>query len=185
MKCSVFIATSADGYIATPQGDVDWLMEAAASEEPVAMGLSMEDYMQSVDCMVMGLKCMEKIASFNLTPEQWPYGDTRIIVLSQSLTQVPDGLPDTVELYSGDIPRLMAQLDEEGYQHAYVDGGSVITSFLNLKLINEMVITQAPLILGDGLRLFGKIDHPIRLREVTAEAFANGFSQSRFTLQYD
>jgi len=184
MKCSVFIATSADGFIATPDGDVDWLMESAATEEPVAMGLSMEDYMQSVDCMVMGRKCMEKIASFNLTAEQWPYGDTRIIVLSKSLQQVPSGLPDTVEMYAGDIPELIAQLETEGYQHAYVDGGSVITSFLNLKLINDMVITQAPLILGEGLRLFGKISHRIKLTEVTAEAYANGFSQNHYTLNY-
>lgn len=184
IKCSVFIATSADGFIATPDGGIDWLMEAAGDSGQVEIGVSMESFMQSVDCMVMGRKCMEKIASFNLTPEQWPYGDIPVYVLSKSVTRVPVGLPDTVHMFAGEIPELMAQLEQQGLQHAYIDGGSVITSFLNLKLINEMIVTQAPVILGDGLRLFGKVDHSIKLQNVVAEAVPSGFSQLRYELQY-
>jgi len=184
MKCSVYIATSADGYIASPDGGVDWLMAAGNSEEPVEMALSFEDYLKSVDCMVMGRKCMEKIASFNLAPEQWPYGDLRIIVLSKSIKQVPTSLPGKVEIYGGEVSDLMMQLESEGYQHAYIDGGSVITSFLNLQLINEMTISQAPVILGDGLRLFGKVNQAVALSNVKAEAYDNGFVQTHYQLCY-
>ena len=184
MKCSVYIATSADGFIATPEGSVDWLMAAANTQEPVEMALSFEDYLKTVDCLIMGRKCMEQIASFNLSAEQWPYGDLRIIVLSKSISEVPDGLPGKVEMYAGEIPDLIAELEAEGYQHAYVDGGSVITSFLNLQLINEMTVSQAPIILGDGLRLFGKVDKTIKLQDVKSEAYENGFIQSHYALQY-
>ena len=85
------------------------------------MGLN--DYISSVDCMIMGRKCMEKISSFKLTPEQWPYGDTRIVVLSSTVKEAPDNLKGKVEMYSDEIPALITQLENEGYQHAYVDGG--------------------------------------------------------------
>ena len=184
MKCSVYIATSADGFIATPDGSVDWLMAVANTQEPVEMAVSFESYLKTVDCLIMGRKCMEQIASFNLSAEQWPYGDLRIIVLSKSISEVPDSLPGKVEMYAGEIPDLIAKLEAEGYQHAYVDGGSVITSFLNLQLINEMTVSQAPIILGDGLRLFGKVDKAIKLQDVKSEAYENGFIQSHYSLQY-
>jgi len=134
MKCSVFIATSADGYIATEDGGVEWL--ESAGKQDVDMGeyadMGMIDFMSSVDCMIMGRKSMEKISSFNLTPEQWPYGDMRIITLSNTVTEPPANLKDNVEMYAGDIPTLVAQLEKDGFEHAYVDGGTLITSFINL-----------------------------------------------------
>ena len=186
MKCSVYIATSADGYIATPEGGVDWLhsvgnLEADMTDSP-DMGFS--QFIASVDCMVMGRKCMEVISSFNLSPEQWPYGDIKIIVLSHSLKEVPDNLRDKVELYSGDIPELVKQLEQGGYKHAYIDGGATITSFINLQLINEMTITKAPIILGKGLPLFGEIDNAVKLENSEAVVFPNGFIQVKYDLNY-
>ena len=86
MKCSVYIATSADGYIATLDGGVDWLHTAGNLDAEMGdedMGFSA--FMSSVDCMVMGRKCMEMISNMNLTPEQWFYGDMPIIVLSNTI----------------------------------------------------------------------------------------------------
>ncbi len=105
MKCSVFIATSTDGYIADENGGLDWLhvsgnQEADMSDNP-DMGFA--DYLNSVDSMVMGRKCMETISSFNLTPDQWPYGDIKIYVLSNTLKSAPENLSGkgryTLEVY--------------------------------------------------------------------------------------
>lgn len=186
MKCSVFIATSADGYIAGEDGGVEWLETAGNSNvdmgEHADMGFA--DYIAGVDCMIMGRKCMEKIACFNLTPEQWPYGDRRIIVLSRTLTKVPDNLKGKVELYCGDIPVLISQLKKEGYQHLYIDGGVTITSFFNLELVDEITITRAPVLLGKGKPLFGKINKQIKLENAQAQAYANDFIQIKYRVNY-
>lgn len=186
MKCSVFIATSADGYIATAEGSVDWLhsagnQDADMSENP---DMGFNDFIASVDCMIMGRKCMETLAAFELPPEQWPYGNIKIYVLSHSVKVAPENLRDKVEMYSGDILTLVNRLDGEGYKNAYIDGGATITSFLNHQLINEMIITKAPVVLGNGIPLFGKIDQPIELEQASAQAFPNDYIQVRYTVRY-
>lgn len=186
MKCSVCIATSADGYIATLDGGVDWLHSAGNSEADMGdnsdMGFSA--YMASVDCMIMGRKCMQMISSMNLTPEQWPYGDTHIVVLSTTIKTPPENLEGKVEMFSGEITNLVKALENKGFNHAYIDGGSTITSFLNLKLIDEMTITRAPVLLGVGIPLFGKLDNQIRLVNSEATAFANDFVQVKYGVNY-
>jgi dihydrofolate reductase len=186
MKCSAYIATSADGYIATPDGGVDWLHSAGNSEADMGDNSDMgfATFMSSVDCMVMGRKCMEMISSMNLPPEQWPYGDTHIVVLSSTIKTPPENLKGKVEMFSGEITDLVKQLENKGFEHAYIDGGSTITSFLNHRLINEMTITRAPLLLGDGIPLFGKLDHQIRLIDSEAVAFANDFVQVKYGVNY-
>jgi len=180
MKCSVYIATSADGYIATAEGSVDWLH--TAGKQDADMGFN--NFISSVDCMIMGRKCMEVIAGFDLTPEQWPYGNTKIYVLSHSLDVPPKNLQGKVEMYAGDIPKLINQLNNNGFKHAYVDGGATITSFINLQLINEMTISKAPVILGKGIPLFGEINQNIKLINSEAKVFPNDFIQIRYDVSY-
>jgi len=185
MKCSVYIATSADGYIATSDGGVDWLHTAGNLEADMGTeDMGFNSFMHSVDCMIMGRKCMEMISSFNLTAEQWPYGNIRIVVLSNTIKEAPENLKNKVELYSGDIYALMENLENLGCQHAYVDGGTVITSFINLKLINEMIITKAPILLGAGIPLFGKLNQKVKLTNSKALSFPNDFTQTTYSLDY-
>lgn len=73
-----------------------------------------EEYIASIDCMIMGRKCMEVISKMNLTDQQWPYGDLRIIVLSNTLNEAPENMSDKVEMYSGDINMLVSKLESEG-----------------------------------------------------------------------
>jgi dihydrofolate reductase len=185
MKCSVYIAISADGYIAQLDGSVDWLH--TAGNMTVDMGaedMGFQAYIESVDCMIMGRKCMEMIASMNLTAEQWPYGDMRILVLSHTLKNPPENLRDKVEMYAGDLKTLISQLERDGLKHAYIDGGTTITSFINLQLINEMTITKAPILLGEGLPLFGKIEQAVKLESAESKAYANDFIQVKYTVDY-
>lgn len=182
MKSSVFIATSADGYIATIDGGVEWLETNVDLGEQSDMGFN--SFIDSVDCMIMGRGCMEKLASFNFTPETWPYGGIRIIALSRSIKVVPQSLRSRVELYSGDIPTLISRLENKGFKHAYIDGGATITSFLNHKLINEMTITQAPILLGSGKVLFGESNQQINLQNARATVFANDYIQIKYQVNY-
>lgn len=185
-KCSVYIATSADGYIATLNGGVDWLHTAGNAEADIASSPDMGfgDFIGSVDCMVMGRKCMEMISSMNLPPEQWPCGDIHIVVLTKSIKEPPKNLIEKVEIFSGDMPSLIKTLEGKGFKHAYIDGGSIITSFLNLKLINEMTNTKAPVLLGEGIPLFGKIDRRIKLEKSEARSFSNDFIQVKYSANY-
>jgi len=126
--------------------------------------------------MIMGRKSMDSIASMNLTPEQWPYGDMNIIVLSRTVKIPPTSFHSETEMYSGDIAELVKDLDARGYKHAYIDGGETITSFIELGLINEMTITQVPVLLGDGVPLFGNLNRQVKFRK------ACGLSGSRTIL---
>ncbi|CAA0099526.1 putative protein YyaP [BD1-7 clade bacterium] len=186
MKFSVFIATSVDGFIAKPDGDVAWLHTAGNAEADMANNadMGMAHYLATVDCLIMGRKCMEVISNMNLTPEQWPYGDIRIIVLSQTLTQAPDNMKGKVEMFGGDLFELVSNLKASGHQHAYVDGGATIQSFINLRLISEMTITRAPVLLGEGIPLFGKTDDDIKLEHACAVAYPNDFIQEKYLVHY-
>jgi|TARA_R110000737_G_scaffold348572_1_gene382752 dihydrofolate reductase len=186
MKCSIFIATSVDGFIAKEDGSVDWLH--TAGKQGVDLGvqadMGMNDHMSTVDCMIMGRKCMDTISSMNLTSEQWPYGAIKIIVLSNTIKEAPENLKDKVEMYSGDLQKLILILENEGFKHAYIDGGTTIQSFLNLKLINEITITKAPILLGEGKSLFGKTFSDIKLVEAEAIAYPNDFIQVKYKVNY-
>ncbi|MCE7519035.1 dihydrofolate reductase family protein [Vreelandella titanicae] len=186
MKCSVYIATSADGYIATIDGAVDWLHSAGNPEADMVENPDMGfgAFMASVDCMIMGRKCMETISGMNLSPEQWPYGDIHIVVLSNTLTTPPENLKDKVEMFSGDIVDLLKELENKGFNQAYIDGGTTITSFLNHSLIDEMTITRAPVLLGGGIPLFGQLDNQIKLVNSEAVAFPNDFIQVKYKVNY-
>ena len=179
MKYSVFIATSADGYIATNTGSIDWLSTAGQSDvdmgEEADMGFS--DFLDSIDCMIMGRKTMEKIASFNLNDKEWPYGDLPIFVLSKTLESPPKNLGGKVEIHNGGIDRLVSRLEIDGFQHAYIDGGKTITSFLGMGLITDIIITRTPIILGGGIPLFGKLCESIQLNTKSSRVFPNGFIQ--------
>lgn len=186
MKCSCFIATSVDGYIATADDSVEWL--TTSGKQGVDLGVNADmgfnRYLDTVDCMIMGRKCLEKLASFKLSAEQWPYRDLRIIALSSSLSQVPEGLPAPIELYSGDIQLLVKQLEQDGFKHAYIDGGATITGFLNKQLLNEITTTQAPILLGSGKPLFGLLTKSVAVVNPRAVVYDNDFVQMSYTLNY-
>lgn len=187
MKCSVFIAASADGFIAKIDDSIDWLHTAGRQE--VEMGdeadMGFKAFIDSVDCMIMGRRCMETIAAMNLPVEQWPYTNTRVIALSNALTQAPESLHGKVEIYGGEIPELMDKLEEQGFEHAYIDGGVTIQNFINLKLINQLCITQVPVLIGQGKPLFGPTFKDIKLQQPKVTVYPNDYVQFSYRVNYD
>lgn len=135
----VYIATSLDGFIATPDGGLDWLFDIP---NPDQSDYGYSEFMGGIDAIVMGRNTFEKVLTFS----DWPYNKP-VFVLSNSLTAVPEPIVAQAEIVKGDIKSLVNQLHQRGYQNLYVDGGKTIQSFLKADLIDEMIITRVPILL--------------------------------------
>ncbi|NWN63066.1 dihydrofolate reductase family protein [Pseudomonas allii] len=175
IKCSVFIAASVDGFIARPDGDIDWL-HRPEYETAELNGVTYEGFMATVDALVMGRKTLEKVLSF---PE-WPYEGTPVIVLSRQHLEIPAHLEGKVEVMAGDVTTLVTTLAERGVKHLYIDGGQTIQAFLEAGLVNELIITRIPVLLGQGIPLFSQIGRELELRHIGTHESDNGFVQSRY-----
>ncbi|MDA0240108.1 MAG: dihydrofolate reductase family protein [Proteobacteria bacterium] len=169
MKSSVYIAVSLDGYIAREDGAVDWLEGVESPGEGEYYGYYA--FMDSIDCLVMGRKSYDKVASFG----DWPYGDNRVVVLTNRPFDPPI---DTVESMGGTPAEISEYLAADGAEHLYIDGRETITAFLEAGLIDEMIIIRLPILLGSGLPLFGRIGREIALRHVDTKSYRNGLTQS-------
>jgi dihydrofolate reductase len=133
--------------------------------------------------MLMGRNSMEMVMGFIATGvAEWPYEGKRVVVLSNTLKQAPAQLADKVELYSGSLTELAQRLEHEGCKRLYIDGGKTIQSFLHEGLITDLTITTIPVLLGEGLPLFGNTGRDIKLKHVKTEAYASGFVQSSYEI---
>ncbi|MCJ7765363.1 MAG: dihydrofolate reductase family protein [Thiovulaceae bacterium] len=101
--------------------------------------------------------------------------------LSTTVSCLPKAIGN-VELFSGSISELMAMLSMQNYEHIYIDGGKTIQSFLEEELVSEMTITTIPLLLGEGLSLFGNLSKSKELKLISSQGYANGFVQSRYAV---
>lgn len=175
----VYIATSVDGFIARPDGDVNWLHEIEPLEGGDDAGFG--DFFGSVDVLVMGRGSFEKVLEFERELGiEWPYGTTPVIVLSRSLTEVPEKLRDRVRIDASAPQELVEKLAQEGFKRVYLDGGKVIQSFLREGLVDDMTLTTIPVLIGNGLPLFGSVEKDIKLRLLESRSWDNGMVQSKY-----
>jgi len=172
MKASVFIATSLDGFIARENGAIDWL--PADGGEPHGY----DEFINSVDAIIIGRNTFETVLSFG----GWFYGNKQVIVLSSRASELkaPEGA--VCDFMDGDPKEIVARLDERGFKHAYVDGGVTIQRFLEAGLIQRMMITRIPILLGSGIPLFGPLSHDVRLDHVATKSFKGGLVQSEYNV---
>jgi len=169
----VFIATTLDGFIARPDGDVQWLLERDDPGEDHGY----QEFIAGIDLILMGRKSYEKALEFG----PWPY-DRPVLVLSTQLagTPVPSALTGKVSFTCQRPAQLMVDLATQGVRHVYLDGGQVIQSFLREGLIADLVITIVPVLLGEGIRLFGETEADIDLELVNSRSFPSGLVQARY-----
>lgn len=170
MLIAVFIAMSLDGYIARPNGDIEWLNQYNT--------LPNEDYnfkafYTSVDTIILGRKTYETCASF----EEWPYKDKRVIVLSKTL----ESAYPSVEIFRGEPADLIAKLESDSVTKIWVDGGMTISSFLKAKLVDEVTLTLIPVLLGEGIPLFSDCkEHSLALS--STKSYASGLTQLQYKI---
>jgi len=174
LLASVFVATSLDGYIAREDGSLDWLDDANATV-PDGEDCGYFSFMNSVDALIMGRNTYEKVLSFG----EWPY-DKPVIVLSSRVLQIPDNLKDSVE-HSAESPlALYERLSSNGLSRIYIDGGITIRRFLEAGLIDDLIITTIPVVLGKGIPLFVGLDKDILLKHIATKSYDFGFTQSTY-----
>jgi dihydrofolate reductase len=183
IKTSVYIATSLDGFIARADGGLDWLPGADGEDGSETR----EDYgyrafMDSVDYLVMGRSTYEVVLGFG---REWPYGKKPVVVLSSRPVDIPDRIADTVEWMSDPPDDVVRRLAERGASHLYIDGGQTIQGFLAAGLIQQLIITRVPVLIGNGIPLFGPLPHDIQLRHIETRSFASGLVQSRYEIAED
>jgi dihydrofolate reductase len=171
----VFIASSLDGYIARPDGDIGWLL---ARDDP-REDHGYDAFIADKDAIVMGRGSYEKVATF----ETWPY-DRPVLVLSRRLagTPLPDRLRGKVRFADLAPPEAMRALEHDGARRVYVDGGQVVQAFLRAGLIADMVITTVPVLIGSGRPLFGELSADRDLALVASRSFPSGLVQSTYRL---
>jgi dihydrofolate reductase len=170
MMASVFIGTSLDGFIARPNGDLDFL----PSDGGEAHGY--DEFIASVDTIVIGRNTFEIV----LTLGPWPYADKRVVVLSSRPVDLSAASGGVVEQMAGTPAQIVSQLAASGARHLYVDGGITIQGFLRAGLIQRLIITRVPVLIGEGIPLFGTLPHDIRLTHVATRHYASGLVSSEY-----
>ena len=170
VKVSVYIATSLDRFIARKNGEIDWL---TGGESTADYGYA--EFISKIDYVVMGRNTYEKVLTFG----GWPY-ENKVIILSSGSLTIPRELTPKVEALALSPAELIHELEQRQAQHIYLDGGVTIQRFLRQVLVDEMTITTIPILIGDGLPLFGPLDGDLNLELLQSESFENGFVQNKY-----
>ena len=170
MKVSVFIGTSVDGFIARPNGDLDFLPTGGG--EPHGY----DEFIATVDALVIGRNTFETVLQF----PSWPYAEKRVVVLSSRPLNLSAAPAATVEQMSGEPPAIVAELASRGMNHLYVDGGITIQQFLRAGLVDHLVITRVPVLIGQRIPLFGALPRDLSLRHIATHPYPSGLVKTEY-----
>ncbi|MEI7511754.1 MAG: dihydrofolate reductase family protein [Candidatus Peregrinibacteria bacterium] len=173
MKRTIYLATSLDGYIAKKDGDIAWLNDFP---NPEKSDFGFSEFLATQDAIVMGHKTFETVVSF----KDWIY-PIPVFILSTSLTSIPQDLQEkNIQILQCSPEEVLAKLKEREYENVYIDGGQTIQQFLKRDLIDEMIITKVPLLLGAGIPLFSELSLPLPFEHLITKVFSNGLVKSHY-----
>lgn len=172
-KNRIFIATSLDGFIADANGGIEWL-DTFPEINNIDSGYA--QFTAEIDALVMGRNTYEKVLSFGI---EWPYKKP-VFVISRTLTEVPNEYDGKVFLLSGSPTDILKSIHQNGFFSLYIDGGGLIQSFLEEDLIDEMVITIIPVLLGQGFPLFGNLSKMLTFECKESKLFLDAIVQNHF-----
>lgn len=170
IQASVFIGASLDGFIARPNGDLDFL--PAGGGEPHGYA----EFFASVDALVIGRKTFETVLSF---PE-WPYADKPVIVLSSRPLDFSAVRQSRIEQMAGDPVEIVSRLAGRGFHQLYIDGGTTIQEFLRAGLIHRLTVTRVPVLIGQGVPLFGPLVRDVKLQHIETKQYRSGLVKSEY-----
>jgi dihydrofolate reductase len=172
-RVTIHMVASLDGYIARKDGRVDWM----ETSDEFAGGETMdpefvEAFLKTINCYVMGSRTYETALNFETKGFGWSYGDKPIVVLTHR------DLPrtrDTVEFYSGDLVQLVNERLRPKFRSIwFVGGGAVSGECLRLGLADELRYSILPILLGDGIQFFERLDRDVPLHLTEVKAYKNG-----------
>jgi dihydrofolate reductase len=170
MTISVFVGASVDGFIARTNGALDFLPEGGG--EPHGYN----EFIAGVDALVIGRNTFETVLAF----DPWPYGNKRVVVLSSRPIDLSAALGASVEQMDGPPSQIVAQLAASGAHHLYVDGGITIQRFLRAGLIERLIVTRVPVLIGEGIPLFGSLPRDVRLKHIATQHYPSGLVKSEY-----
>jgi dihydrofolate reductase len=172
IQASVFIGVSVDGFIARSNGQLDFLPPGGGEPHGYA------EFFTSVDALVIGRKTFETVLAF---PE-WPYGDKTVVVLSSRPLDFSAVRGGVVEQMAGDPVEIVTRLAARGFRHLYIDGGVTIQEFLRAGLIERLIITRVPVLIGQGIPLFGMLHRDVKLHHMATQPYPSGLVKSEYRL---
>lgn len=172
-KNCVFIATSLDGYIADKNGGIDWLHSIP---NPDMNDMGYTEFISTIDALVMGRTTFETVCNFDV---DWPYTKP-VFVLSNTLSEIPASHNGKAFLVNGTLTEILTKIHKEGYHRLYIDGGTTIQNFLEADLIDEMIITTIPILLGGGSPLFSHLPNELPFELVNTKTYLNQITQSHY-----
>ena len=172
MTVSVFIGTSVDGFIARLNGDLDFLPPSGG--EPHGY----DEFIASVDAIVIGRKTFETVLTF----ADWPYGNKRVVVLSGRPIDLSVLRGGVVEQMAGSPAEIVSKLAASGARHLYIDGGITIQRFLRAGLVQRLIITRVPVLIGEGIPLFGALPRDILLHHVATQYYPSGLVKTEYRI---
>jgi dihydrofolate reductase len=166
MTVSVFVGVSVDGYMARADGTFDFL--DAGGGEPHGY----DEFIATVDALVIGRKTYELVLTF---PE-WPYGEKRVVALSSK------PIAGRAEWMSGEPAEIVAKMAASGSTSLYVDGGDTIQRFLRAGVVDRLIVTRVPILIGSGIALFGALPRDVRLRHVATQSYPGGMVKTEYLI---
>lgn len=173
------MVSSLDGFIAKKDNSVSWMMSTDKYEKGITLSKEeIEEYVKGIDCYVMGSGTYEQALVLG-----WPYGEKPVIVLTH-YDLVSER--ENVKFYSGDLLELVNKQLRPIYQNIWMVGGALTAkSFIRLKLVDEIILSIIPIILGDGIPLFDYIgvEKALHLKDVTA--FKDGMVELSYEVKND
>lgn len=172
-KNIVFIARSLDGYIADKNGGLDWLN---ATPNPDHLDMGYEKFIKQVDAIVMGRSTFETVCSFDM---EWPYHKP-VFVLSNTIDSLPEKFKGKAEILKGPLSEILEQIHKKEYKQLYIDGGVTVQNFLKEDLIDEIIITTIPILLGGGSPLFGELPKELEFEHVESHLYLDALVQDHY-----
>lgn len=170
---SVFIAKSIDGYIADKNGGIDWLNSIP---NPGNDDMGYLEFNSKIDALVMGRTTFETVLGFDV---DWPY-DKPVFILSNKLKEIPKSHQRKAFLIKGTLTEILNQIHEKGFNRLYIDGGTTISNFLKEDLIDEMVLTTIPILLGGGSSLFSELPNELKFELIGTKTYLNQITQNHY-----
>ena len=181
-RVTIHMAASLDGFVARKDGRVDWLetSDEFTGGDTLDPGF-VEAFLKTIDCYVMGSRTYETALSFEAKELGWPYGDKPTFVLPRrELSQTRD----TVEFYSGDLAQFVNGRLRPTFRTIWFVGGGVVSGeCLRLGLADEVRYSILPILIGDGIPFFEKLDRDIPLHLAEVKAYKNGMVELRYEVR--